>query len=298
MEISTKIIKLRKNQWISKTVLKAFIIIVLITVILRIIISAFFDLGFYNNEFHIGFYNNPKLTFQDEYNAFKNNNPNSGWEQFLDQNHYLKNLIAKHPHNFWNLTQFTWITTVFLFLILVLRYLIKTNDRIPSWLKWTTSQETIVLIASYELIVMIVFWGWTFQSDLPQNALSIVEFSNSIIVHTIVPLLTLSYLIIDIFISKKLLKLKRQMPKIGIIYPAFYLLHYLLIAITWRDPYGITDINNYFQALSKIDGSKEIFLYSLKVFYIAPLVILGMYIYFKIFVVLYNFRIKKLALKQ
>lgn len=226
--------KLLKNKLIrnkrkkNKIFLGIFLLIVFFTISLKAIDSILLDLGFYKGEFHFRFWNDPKFILEAKTNKD------------------MADMIKKHPNFFWPLTQFTWITTILITLMMIFRYFNYNQKSLPNWLKWIMTQRTISLIVMYDIIVCLIFWSAifngvveTFTPDLWQ-----IELIYTIFVHAIIPLLMSIYSIIYLIKDKRASILKEGFVFKGMIYPVFYIGYYILISMIWEDPYPITNIHN------------------------------------------------------
>ena len=278
-----------KKNIINKVTLMFFIIVVASTLLMKITISILFDFGFYDNKIHLGYFNNPEIAFKTEFKEFLLINSGASWEDFLDSNQVIKKMLLKHPHFFWMLMQFTWITAIVLIIMLSFRYF-KFEDRVPKWLAWIMKQRTLSLLTMYEGIVAIVYWAWMFDVDFSNSPLAYAETINTIFIHAIIPVLLILYSIFYIAFNQQASMLDSKTPLIGIIYPSLYMIYYLILSIAWSDPYEISNIHNRINevSLKSANYEKKVLIW-LEAIYLAPIALVGVYVMLGFFTVMHNF---------
>ncbi len=230
---------IRKNK-INKTVIGAFLAVVIATILMKLVDGALQDFGYGVDElmgnksghtFHSSFWLHNNVVQM----AMSPGNP------------ALRSMVLHHPNFLWLFTQFTWITTIIILMFLIFR-MFKFDSVLPRWLKWIMTQRTLSLIVMYDMIVAVVFWSSMFSSF--ENAfipkLKALELTLTIFVHAFIPFFIMVYSMIFLVKDSEASALRELFVLKGMIYPTIYMFYYLLIALIWQDPYGITDLHNNF----------------------------------------------------
>lgn len=236
-EFVTSELKMVKRRKRNKIFLGIFLFIALVTVALKVVDEILLDLGLHGGSFHLGFWNDDN--FRKE--AY-------GGAGTADDNISMVKQIERHPNFFWPLTQFTWITTFIIILFMVFRFFKYDQRSLPRWIKWIMTQRTISLLAMYDFIVGAIFWSSMFKgfANAFNDDLYWLEFIDTVLVHSVIPILTASYSIIYLLRDKRASILKEMFVVKGMIYPTLYIIYYVLIAVIWTDPYPISDLHNNF----------------------------------------------------
>lgn len=230
----TQELQISRRRMRNKTFVGIFLLIAISTLILKIVTEILLDLGYHNGEFHFSYWQNKEIIAK----AYDVNNPDASWQS----------MIEKHPNIFWHFTQFTWITTIIIIFLMMFRLFKYDQKTLPRWIKWIMTQSTISLLAMYDFIVGVVFWSSMYEgfSNSFNPDLWWQEIIITISVHSIIPIIITTYSIIYLIRDKKASILKELFVFKGMIYPIFYILYYLLISATWKDPYPLTDLHNNF----------------------------------------------------
>ncbi|MCK5807000.1 MAG: hypothetical protein KAG91_01225 [Mycoplasmataceae bacterium] len=242
----------------NKLFITAFLSLILITILLKSVDNIMLDLGYKDGSIHLGFWNDPK------------------WVSATDKPTIA--MVERHPNFLWPMTQFTWITTGILTLLLIFRFFKYDQGTLPRWIKWIMTQRTLSLLTMYDMIVGVVFWASMFNGfqDKFNPDLQWLELTITILVHAVIPLITLSYSIIYLLRDKKASILKEGFVFKGMMYPLIYIAYYILISVIWTDPYPITNLHD------DITGD----LWKL------PLAILGIYVLLGFMILFHNLMIK------
>ena len=217
----------------NKLIIGIFLLISMVTVFLKVTDTILLDLGFHDGKLHLGYAHDTDFI-------------NKAYSGLGDIS--MKKQIERHPNFFWTFTQFTWITTFMIIIIMSLRYFKYDQKNMPTWLRWIMTQSTISLIAMYDLIVGAVFWSAMFKgfSDAFNADLWWLELFVTILVHSIIPIMTITYSIIYLIKDPRASILKEKFVLKGMIYPSIYIAYYILIAVIWQDPYPITNLHQDF----------------------------------------------------
>ncbi len=221
----------KKNKWI----LGSFLAFIFLTIALRVIDGILLDFGFYDGKFNVDYFRKPE------------------WVQLLHQSNLQgddlikQKMIIKHPNVAWIFTQFTWITTFVVLIIIFFRFF-KYDDDAPRWLKWTMSQRTLSLVTMYDSIVCVVFWSSMFKNFNSSFNPSLKGFEQTItiFVHAIIPIFMIIYSSIYMLRDKKASFLKEGFILKGMIFPIIYSIYYVVVAVGWEDPYAISNLHNNF----------------------------------------------------
>ena len=226
--------KIKKIKKINRIFLILFWILLVSTLILKIIDNTLLDLGFLDGSFHLNFWENIKWYKK----AFDPINPNKSM-QFM---------FNCHPNLFWTFTQFTWLITISIFLFISLKILEFNEKNTPKWLKWLMKQKNISLITLYDMTVAVIFWSYMINDFIEEfnKDLFDLELIITILVHLLIPILFLIYSIIYLKNNANSSILKEDFLIQGMILSFAYMLYYVLIAMTWHDPYPITNLNKHF----------------------------------------------------
>lgn len=226
---SLKDAKVRKR---NKTFIGIFLFIAIITILLKVIDTILLDLGWNNGSIHLGFAQDTNFIHK----------------AYVENNTSMQTQIERHPNIFWTFTQFTWITTFILTSLMIFRFFKYDQKTLPTWLRWIMTQNTISLLAMYDLIVGMVFWSSMFKGFAKafNSDLWWLEFLTTILVHSVIPLMTITYSIIYLVKDRKASILKEKFVLKGMIYPMIYIAYYILVAVTWKDPYPITSLHKNF----------------------------------------------------
>ena len=240
-----EIARKRKNR-INKITIGLFITIIVVAIAMKIVDGALQDFGYgvddlmtkaigskwtTHNTFHPDFWLNKDVIIQAGVKA----------------NHSLNSMVMHHPNFLWLFTQFTWITTFIILMFLIFR-MFKYEDSLPRWLKWIMTQRTLSLVVMYDMIVGVVFWGGMFKTfqDNFVPGLDTLEFIMTVTVHAVIPILILTYSLIYLTRDKNASVLKEFFVLKGMIYPAIYMVYYILVSQVWQDPYGVTNLHTDF----------------------------------------------------
>ena len=242
----------------NKLFITFFLTLILITIALKAIDDIMLDLGYKDGQIHLGFWNNPK------------------WVAATDKPTIA--MVERHPNFLWPMTQFTWITTAILTLLLIFRFFKYDQETLPRWIKWIMTQRTLSLLTMYDMIVGVVFWASMFNGfqDKFNPDLKSLELTITILVHAFIPLITLCYSLIYLLRDKKASILKEGFVFKGMMYPLIYIAYYILISVIWIDPYPITNLHE------NIAGD----LWKL------PVAIIGIYILLGFMILFHNLMIK------
>ena len=247
-----------KKRIRNKVFIAIFLTLILITIFLKAIDNILLDLGYKDGKIHLGFWNDPK------------------WVAAKDKPTIA--MVARHPNFLWPMTQFTWITTAILTLLLIFRFFKYDQETLPRWIKWIMTQRTLSLLTMYDMIVGVVFWASMFNGfqDKFNPDLKSLELTITASVHAIIPLITLSYSVIYLLRDEKASILKEGFVFKGMMYPLIYIAYYILISVIWIDPYPITHLqDNMVGELWKL-----------------PLAIIGIYILLGFMIIFHNLMIK------
>ena len=247
-----------KKRSRNKIFITSFLSLILITIILKSVDNIMLDLGYKDGQIHLGFWNNPT------------------WVSATDKPTMA--MVARHPNFLWPMTQFTWITTAILTLLLIFRFFKYDQETLPRWIKWIMTQRTLSLLTMNDMIVGVVFWASMFNGfqDKFNPDLKSLELTITVLVHAIIPLITLSYSLIYLLRDKKASILKEGFVFKGMMYPFIYVAYYILISVIWIDPYPITNLHE------NLTGD----LWKL------PLAILGIYVLLGFMILIHNLLIK------
>ena len=184
------------------------------------------------------------------------------------------------PNSLWMFTQFTWLTTLSIFIILIIRVV---DKKYPKWFNWTKSHGTLAYLGMFDLVVGIVYWAALshgmdnrFNPDIRNFQLTI-----TVVAHTIIPFLFLTYTFYELFASKLTIKLSQKSFLFGMIFPTFYVIYYLIISVIFHDPYSITNLHKEF----------------LKYIWVLPIGLIGFGLLLESFILLNNFGFLKLKQK-
>ncbi|TCG10965.1 hypothetical protein [Mycoplasma todarodis] len=227
----------------NKILLGSFLFIILVTIVLKTIVTILWDTGYYEGKFHLWYWHDKDVNFilrESEWGE-KPFPPN----QSAQAREFAHRALA-HPYFFWSLTQFTWQTTLLLTFVLCFR-LFMYDDRAPKWLRWTHSQRTLSIVTMYDIIVCVVFWSAISKdfgktNDSSDQLMDILIHTSTILVHAVIPACMVIYSFIYLILSTEASRLNRKFLFVGIIYPAAYIIFYLMISIIWRDPYPVSDL--------------------------------------------------------
>ncbi len=156
----------------------------------------------------------------------------------------------RRPNVFWSLTQFTWQTTIIVFLIFVFRLFLYNGTNTKS-LKWINQQQTLTLLTIYDSFVGIVFWAGLYSNGFAASfsndrIIYNLQMVTTILVHAVIPLLLLTYATTHVLIGRTSKKVSYKYVFIGSIYPVLYGAFYIIMSYTWTDPYPITSIKSIF----------------------------------------------------
>ncbi|MCP4336806.1 MAG: hypothetical protein GY679_03080 [Mycoplasma sp.] len=267
----------------NKLIIMGILGIVFLTLASRIITSVFLDVGFFNNKPHIHFWedyaskilsdsNINQITVEGhvvDINFLNTITPSQVDEltsKLIEKNPIktefyrtwveLSMRSQRHPNSFWSLTQFTWQTTIIIFLIFSFR-LFMYNGISPKSLKWINKQETLTLLTAYDMVVGIVFWTALFQQGFYSNfsndpLVRDFEFITTILVHAIIPLSIFTYSLTYALVGRTTKSIEYKYLGIGSIYPIIYGIFYVIIAFTWVDPYPVTEFTKSKKDIWKI----------------------------------------------
>ncbi len=233
---------------LNRIYLVSFLIIIVVVFLMLFIAELFNDLGWWNGHFHINYYYNPAAkgnhpAYLDPYY----DTPRDEWGFYgLSVNDQLWSKwnirLIRQPNLFWAFTQFTWLTTFSVFLILFVR-LFKYQEQWPDKIKWMISHAALYMITVLDTVVMVVFW-----SALSRNfdnafsidpVLMILRKTVTILVHALLPSLLLIYTSIFGILDRDASVLKkRKFITVGTIIIMFYVVYYILMSFTWDDPYA------------------------------------------------------------
>lgn len=221
-------IKRQRRHKFNRKVLALVLIVVVATFTSKLIEGVLIDIGYgVSGKINLGWWKDPEiLNSSDAHVVF---------------------LLNTRPHLFWIFTQFTWLTTLLFLIFLVFRFF-EYSDNVPGWLRWFTSPRSATLIAAYELIVGIVFWSaliTNFYGDFSPH-MFYLQFSNTILVHGIIPVLALFIAILQQTKSERASLFREKYIINGMIFPVIYFLYYIVVSYAWTDPYPLTDFKNNF----------------------------------------------------
>ena len=237
-------------RWITfsnKVYLGVFFSIICAVFILLLVKELFLDLGWWNGKFHINYYHNPSLKGNHPWylNPYYDI-PSNDWGNYnLNPNDAIwikwTNRLIRQPHFFWTFTQFTWITTSLVFIIVFVRFF-KFRDRFPVSLQWILTHSTLYIITMLDTVVMIVFWGALSKNFSnyfsTEPVIWWIQDIVTIIVHAVVPIFLLIYTIMFAFFDAHARLLNKCYIFVGIGIGLSYIIYYIFIAYTWDDPYS------------------------------------------------------------
>ncbi len=235
-----EVILKRKNK-LNKIVIAIFIVIIILTILMKVVDGALQDFGFGIDDMRTS--GGTGQTFTRSFWL----DPAIVAEAKTGTNHALTSMVNHHPNFLWMLTQFTWITTFLILAFLIFR-IFKFDSTLPRWLKWIMTQRTLSLIVMYDIIVGVVFWSSmfsSFESAFNPN-LKALELTLTIFVHAFIPVFFFLYSAIFLIRDGEASALRHLFVFKGMIYPTVYMFYYLLVAVVWSDPYAITDLHNNF----------------------------------------------------
>lgn len=288
-------LRLRRKNIINKAVLGTFLAIAVGTLLLRIITGALLDAGLVGGKFHVGYWADPQKAFASEYATWAHTHGDlpiaDGWHTFLKENDPIHTIILRHPNTVWFLTQFTWLTTIIIIMYVTFRFF-RFDDTVPRWLRWIMTQRTLSLVVMYDMVVGIVFWASMFKGFAGNFSDSLfgVELTITILVHSVIPLFILIYSIIFLIKDKKASALTELFAFKGLIYPAIYMMYYIVLTIVWNDPYPITNMH----ARLTTDLHSGVLLPEpnfgswASQLYLVPLVLLAIYVILGVMTLLHN----------
>lgn len=222
-----------------------FLFIVIATILARLAISITNDIGLYKGHVHVGFWANPQEAFKSEFKSWNATHKNGTWTGFLDASPAIRSMIKEHPSYLWTLTQFTWLTTYLLLVVLIFR-LFKFENRLPRAFKWLVSENTLSGITFFEITVGIGYWGFIFTSLYSNSSISFYSLSDVItttMVHLVIPVLVLIYSTIFTLTDKKASVLSERFALKALVWPVIYMAYYLVASIIWNDPYPVTHLH-------------------------------------------------------
>lgn len=232
----------KRRKKINKIVLSMFLSLAILTWFSKAIIGILYDFGYFTGHFQFGWWK-----------------PYINGEKIPDPNdHALIEALNKRPMMFWMFTQFTWLTTTVMIVFLMFRFF-AFDDNVPGWLRWIRSQRTLSSIMIYEIIIAILFWlaisvanaGYT-----TKGFLKIWELVVTIIVHAVLPALFTIYGVIFLIYDQKASLLREGFVLKGLLWPVIYSIYYVVIALSWYDPYPLTNFNGQFAiSLIKVIGA-------------------------------------------
>lgn len=212
----------------NKIFLGLFLAFALITLACKLIDGILLDLGLRDGTLHPGFWTDPN------------------WIPAKTDSAYHSSLSSelRHPNTFWFLTQFTWITTIMIILFISVRLFMYSGGT-PKWLRWVMTQRTLSWVATFDIIVGVLFWSSMFKgfSSSFNQDLKAFEITYTIFVHAIIPILITVYAFIYLIKDKKASLLRTKFIWKGMIYISVYISLYLILTIVWNDPYPITNMH-------------------------------------------------------
>ncbi len=225
---------------LNKTVLIMFLTIAIFTWFSKLITGILYDFGYFDGNFSLGWWK-PYI-----------------FEGKVPTDPIIIDSLNKRPLFLWMFTQFTWLTATVMIIFLFFRFF-AFDERVPKWLRWIRSQRTLSIIMIYEIIVLIIFWtALSFEKFRTISGfLRHWEVFTTVMVHAVLPTLFTIYGIIFLIKDKKASLLREGFVLKGMLLPIIYSIYYLIVAITWYDPYPATDFNggDFMNSFIKMIGS-------------------------------------------
>ncbi len=222
----------KKRKKINKIVLAMFLFLAIATWFSKAIIGILYDFGYFTGHLQFGWWK-----------------PYISGEKIADPNdRTLIEMLNKRPMVLWMFTQFTWLTTTLMIIFLMFRFF-AFDDNVPDWLKWIRSQRTLSSIMIYEVIIALLFWIAASVADLNYTTTGYLkkwELVATVMVHAILPFLFAIYGIIFLIYDQKASLLREGFVLKGMLWPTIYCIYYVIIALSWYDPYPLTDFNGEF----------------------------------------------------
>lgn len=230
--------KMQKKK-MNKMILIMFLILAIGTWFSKSVIGILYDFGYFNGEFDLGWWK-PYI-----------------YDGLIPMDEATIDALKKRPLFLWMFTQFTWLTATVMIVFLLFRFY-AFDDRVPKWLRWIRSQRTLSIIMIYEIIVLVIFWSTLSVSQIKNitGFLRIWEIGITIMVHAVLPILFTIYGVIFLIKDKKASLLREGFVLKGMLWPMIYCVYYVIVALTWHDPYPLTDFSNDFiNSLFKMLGA-------------------------------------------
>lgn len=258
----TQEMKLKKIRKRNKIFLGIFLFVSVASLLMKITDEILLDLGFHEGEIHLNFWSDKE--WNDRAYGLNGYTPDKG----------MQVMVERHPNFFWPLTQFTWITTIIIILLMLFRFFKFDQTTLPRWIKWIMTQRTLSLLAMYDTIVGVVFWASMFKGfqDAFNKDLFWFEFTITILVHSVIPVMIVTHSIIYLLRDKRASILKEMFIIKGMVYPVIYMVYYVLISVIWTDPYPITKLHQNFTGY----------------IWLLPIAILGIYILLGAMILFHN----------
>lgn len=229
----------QRRTKLNKTVLTLFLTIAIVTWLSKLTIGILYDFGYFSGSFEFEW-----------------------WKKYIFEGIKPTDLatidaLKKRPQFLWMLTQFTWLTTTVMIVFLFFRFY-AFDEKVPKWLRWIRSQRTLSIIMIYELVVLILFWTALSVSRIQSitGALKLWETIVTIMVHAVLPTLFTIYAIIFLTNDRHASLLREDFVLKGMLWPIIYALYYIVVALTWNDPYPLTNFGqNFWPSFGRVIGA-------------------------------------------
>ena len=254
--------EISRRRKFNKFIIGIFLFFLITTFALKIIDALLLDMGYFHGKFNFNYWHDQ--VFLDKVN-------HSNSERDIKA---VETMLYHHPHFFWVLTQFTWITTIVIIVLMGFRFFKYDQGKLPKWLNWIMSQRTLSLVTMYDVIVGGVFWMGmfkNFESHFNPDLYGL-EIYVTIMVHSVFPVFMVIYSFIYLTHDKRASVLRERTVFIGMLFPTLYIIYYIVISVIWYDPYGMTNLHGNFGAYIGL----------------TPLALLGMYIMMGFMIITHN----------